>query len=267
MPAIAFGQAGSNQLGPLRLPFEFKITVNGMMASCSNAPGPDSSFGSFIFDWILNPGDTNLHLSNDTITYSKSLGNPDINGASDTSFTIIFDTTAKTIQDLTLAESYNINYGGLGFTDNSSSLALTNLDYDSTSIFSLDSSLTNHLIGASNYSSWLAPSGNGPTYCDNLAYVLSVNLSGDFQPAVLWAGVAMPTASQSNMSISEYDGTVQCGFPSSDHPRALELYTTLGVKAASIEISAGQNEILLPHLTSGLYFVRMDGNMLKIAVP
>jgi hypothetical protein len=267
MPAMAFGQTGSNRLGPLHLPFEFKITVNGVFYPCSDAPEQDTSVGSYGLDWIINPGDTNIHLRNDTITYSKKVGNPFTNGASDSSFTMIFDTTDKTIQDLTLSESYNINYGGLGFTDYSSFVELTNLRYDSTSIFSPDSGLTDHLSVAGSYYSWLAPTGNGPTYCDTLAYPSSVNLSGNFQPAVLWAGVAMPTVSQPNMSISNHDGTIQCGFPPSDLSRTLELYTPLGVKSATFEIPSGQTSISLPYLMSGLYFLRLDGNVIKVAMP
>jgi hypothetical protein len=68
------------------------------------------------------------------------------------------------------------------------------------------------------------------------------------------------------MSVGCDNGATQCSFPSSDHARTLELYTPLGIMAANFEIQAGQSEISLPHLMSGLYFVRMDGNVTKIAV-
>ncbi len=261
MPALAFGQAG-NQLGPLHLPFEFKITVNGLFAPCIDE-SPYSPPTSFVFDWIIDSGDTNYHLNNDTITYNDS-GSSNVKEAS--YFKMIFDTTTETVRELSFAESqdYIVGFGGSDF---SQSLELINLKYNSTSIFSPNSGLTNHLGEAYYYSYWEAATGNPPPECDTLVYVTSVNLSGNFQPVVLWAGVAMPAASPSTISIIDYDGTIQCTFPSSDQLRILELYTPLAMKAAAIEITSGQGSISLPNLSRGLYFLRLDGNVIKFAVP
>ncbi len=265
-PALSFGQSPSGQIGPLRLPFAFKVTVSGILRSCSNSPEPDSSNGSFVIDWTIYPGDTNLHLRNDTITSSKKRGNIQ-SGASDTSLTLIFDTATRTIRTLRLAESFDINYGyPLGFTDYSSFVELTNLGYDSTSIFIPDSSLSKHLTDARYASNWLAVTGNGPTYCDTLARVSSIDLAGNFRPATLKSGVATYVTANPRMSYSNQNGIGRCTFVPADHLRILEIYTPLGTEASSVDIPSGSSEASLPLLSNGLYFVRLDQYLLKIVV-
>ncbi len=261
LPTVALGQNGS-QLGPLHLPFEFKITVNDSNRTCDESPyPPDSSFG---FDLTIDPGDTNFHLNNDTIICSEAQ-NLQRNPQDSIYFRMVFDTTTETIQDLTLVESFRL-VQFLGGTNLYSYLELINLSYDSTSIFSPDSDLNNHLSAAS-YSYYSEePSGNPPPHCESLVYVMSVNLSGNFRPATLTEGVAMPTQEQSALSLVNDNGNEFCTFPIAAHPRTLQIYTPLGVKVCSVEVPAGAAQVALSVLTRGLYFVRMDGSILRVAI-
>ncbi len=224
----------------------------------------------------MDPSDTSYHISGDTITYSSQVGSLP-SGLYSSWFNLVFDSSSKTISNVSFGYQQNFETVWAGGTIYNTlltdSIGLTNFIYDSSSIHTTDSSLLFHQAQACYNSSGRISQGPPDPFLSQgsgtLLSVSSMTLSGSFDSITLTgtSGVAMPTASQSNISIIEYDGAVECSFSTSDQARTMELYTPLGVKAANYEILAGQSEISLPHLTSGLYFVRMDGNVIKVAVP
>ncbi len=186
--------------------------------------------------------------------------------AFDSSFTLVFDSASKAITRFKPASGLEEEGPGIS---SSCLVLLSNLDYDSASIFVPDSSFANHVVSAGYVSSDDPPFDEADACNQQFIAVSSIDLSGNFRPTTLIAtsGVSMPVVPQSGMTVSIFNGAIQCSFPSSDHARTMELYSPLGVMAASLGIPAGQSEISLPHLMSGLYFVRMDGNVIKVAVP
>jgi hypothetical protein len=282
LPTAAFGQSGRSHIGPFSRPLDFIVTVNGIDSIWEGEYyGNTIEPSSFQLEWNMNPADSGYILSGDTISYysqeaGTSLGSGIYSYIS--WFTLIFDSSNKTISSVSFGyqQYFQVVYGA-GNTENiednslTDSVWLANFSYDSSLIHTTDSTLLFHHGGA-NYNFGESPQFSFPylpTESETLISVSSMTLSGSFDSITLTAtsGVTMPVVSPSGMSVNYYNGTIQCVFPSSDDARTLELYTPLGVRAASIEIPAGQSGISLPQLMSGLYFVRMDGNVIKVAIP
>jgi hypothetical protein len=149
------------------------------------------------------------------------------------------------------------------------SFKIFGLVFNDTSIFTSDSSISDHTISMSTHyiSGW-----NGGEYYFDLNYsdfaASSVTLSGIFRPTTFSDPPAIVTeASQpNNLAIYSSNGSIACSFDVSDHARDLEIYSPLGIREAISTIQPGQTEASLPHLPAGFYFVRMNGAMAKIYI-
>lgn len=271
IPSKVIAQTGNSQLGPLHLPFEFKINVNGIFKTQNNQIDHDSAMimsSSIEIDWTVDTNDTNYHIKGDTILYSRQDGPYPVPPAS---FLLVFDSNTHSILNLSFSsEGGEFINGNYQISSTSSSVQLSNFAYDSSSIYTTDSSLAYHNASAA-YGSWYNDPQNlsYPITSENLVSVSSMDLSGNFRPITLSneSGVGISAQPTSSISLASINGSLECSFPPSGHYRTLELYTPLGANVASFEIAPGQTELILPHLQGGLYFVRLDGAVLKIALP
>ncbi len=261
LPSIAVAQSGSQHC-PFKLPFDFSIQVHGIFHNTNELGGNDTSISTFSTGWTLDTPENSFSVHGDTI--SASYSEPYQSG----SFFMEFDSSTQTISYLSIGseeEVYDYQSGQvMGATTFGVELSI--FMYDSVSIFTTDSSLSHHDADAS-YNQWQQNSSvfhDG--YSSTLFSVSAISLSGNLRPVTLNVSTPLISSSQT-VSLSYNTEERQFLFPFSSRQRTLELYNLLGSKVESFEIPPGQSEISIPQLPSGLYFVRMDGAILKVAVP
>jgi len=150
-------------------------------------------------------------------------------------------------------------------------LEISSLKYDDTSIYSVDSAFSQPglIVGDTSYFG---------TYHDQYNYsgdrlyftASSVDLSGIFRPMHFAdqppAIVVQSTSQAESLSVISLNGVLQCSFDASSDERTLEFFSVLGVKAASCDVSPGQTEAVVPHISPGFYFVRLGSLMAKVYV-
>ena len=52
----------------------------------------------------------------------------------------------------------------------------------------------------------------------------------------------------------------------SSDDRTLEIFSVLGIKAASCSVPPGGTEAVVPHISPGFYFVRLGSSLAKVYV-
>jgi len=269
-----FAQA-NKLLVPFSSPFLMNIQVNETDYDTSwhsfvgsARIGPDTVHDMmtvYPFDTVFSRFDSNiLYMHSDTLKVVKGGAGMDIS-ESYKSFLIVFDSSHNNaIKELTYLNMVsgarnnisNINQG----------VTLIDLRFDSSGIYFSDSGYSQHVSSV-----WRSQGFNDLNDGGNiqLISVSSIDLSGIFHSTHLENSLDLVSNNppSQGLSINLVKGYLDCSFSQSDHSRVLEVYTPIGVKAASLEITAGCREISLPRLASGLYFLRVGGEMLKVAVP
>lgn len=257
----------STRGGPFKLPFDLNITVHCSFDSFyyrDQLPprGSDSSrcsvFGRFGASIRVDTG--SIFYNSDTITG----GNSDTTYPyMSTYFTLVFDTNKHTIVKL----SIDYQTGGNGPTD--WSITLRDLRYDSSGIFTQDSILADHLDSAYYSAFTPLPVQNGISYTTKtLRSVSSIDFSGLFRSTHLANTSSVgESAEVPNLTVHSLRGFLEYTFATSTYSRPLDVYSPLGVKVASYPIAPGQTTADIPKLPSGLYFIRLEGALLKVYVP
>jgi hypothetical protein len=266
LPSIATSMPQDSIPAPFNAPFSLVFDVIGVVDT--GVPGTGCPNG-FLDSIYVNPQSTSQYtqytMSGDSIFWDNGFS-PGPQWGDE--MLLILDSVRGEIAELTMSTGYAVN-DGLSYTIWNKSLSLKNLHYDSSSIYFDDSLLSEHYNGASySYSENDAGTGNTLASC-RLVSVSLVALSGIFRPIRLSypALVEQTSSPLSNISVRFIEGSLFCSFNSSDYTRTLELYTPLGIQVGNYEIAPGQTSAAIPPLAAGLYFIRMDGVVVKVAVP
>lgn len=260
--SISFSTPRDSIPTPFNSPFAIVFKVYGSLECSGGAPFPSW----FLDSIVVNSHDTShCTFVGDSLYYYNAVYPH--SGFGD-EVLLVFDSVKGHILECNLSTGYLNNAINNYSTYWFKSLSLRDLRYDSVSIYVDDLSLSMHLIGAS-YTEEENDQNQNSVYRCSLLSVTSVALSGLFRPIVFSSPALVESDStrMTELSIRSMEGSLFCFFGASGHYRTLELYTPVGMQVASSEIAPGQTELILPHLQSGLYFVRLDGAVLKIAAP
>ncbi|HEX5316350.1 MAG TPA: hypothetical protein VFX22_06840, partial [Candidatus Kapabacteria bacterium] len=178
--------------------------------------------------------------------------------SSSSSFEIRFVHGTDSIASISFDTSYQLTGPNIS---RSLAFQISSVAYDSTMIFTTDSSSCTHNI----LLSWSESNGNTTT--DFTA--TSVILSGIFRPThyTCAESVSEPAQTRESLTVATSNDGLHCSFDASDNPRTLEVYSILGIKAASISIPAGAIQGIASHLSPGFYFVRLGNQIAKAIIP
>lgn len=273
LPVAASAQ--NNAQCPFKLPFQFTIGVGGIFQYNNTEHGMvlDSFTAPGSFEEGIYADSENTQIKDSVIKIISSRSETQLNSF-DSGLTvsvvdsciIIFDSINHNITKLSFfhsEDSFIQDYQSRFDVDLvSSAISFSNFGYDSLG-FSCDSDFSVHTPSVQE-GEWWYPDGIGQSGYYNLIAVTNINLG--IYLANPHSRVTVIQQQASSFSLNLLNTILQCTFESSAHSRILELYTPLGVKVASFEIAPSQSEISLPHLSRGLYFIRMDNAFLKIAV-
>ena len=148
---MAFGQSGSSHIGPFPSPLDFIVTVNGIDSEWDNQYGNTIEGFRQQFEWSMNPADSGYRISGDTITYNSQSGTLP-SGLYSYWINLVFDSLNKTISNVSFGNQqiFQVDYVGGGVEDNSliDTVWLANFTYDSSSIYTTDSTLLFHHANA-----------------------------------------------------------------------------------------------------------------------
>jgi hypothetical protein len=264
-PTVVWSQGASNC--PLKLPFEIRVLINGnydsfWYSSDSTSQGHrDTIISSNSYHFLI---DTNVHGS--TFSYagdSLVFEDFDTNNWNAYYFRAIihFDTLAKIITSLNLRS--DTVFDQLFNTLDSVFWGLTasNISYRSDSL--LSSGKEQNL---SSYSSWIQH-GDVPPISWTYGYYKLISGSVQISGATKAMASVNSISCNSGIIIQSEKGNLKCYFDPSDRIRFVELYTPLGIKAGSVPVPPDQSSVTIPHVSAGLYFVRMGNAVVKIVVP
>ena len=186
-------------------------------------------------------------------------------------FKIVFAENKDSIISLSYSElDTGITLGGLGsWAYGKYDFQLSSALFDDTAIFFGDSSIITHnfSMAGTDTNSKFATSNDFETRYFQFS-ATSVTLSGLFRTTTFSdpsASVAAPIPN--SLSIFNSNGSIACSFKGSEQERNLELYSPLGIREASVAIPPNESQASLPHLMSGIYFVRLEGDVRKIFIP
>lgn len=241
------------QPGPLQLPSQI----------IAHAVGTEDSGGlsfpsSQDFWWSVS----NAPVINNVLQVSDSYyGHEDIPPQtlnSSSSFEISFVHGTDSIASISFDTSYQLI--GPGYT-RSLTFQISSVVYDSTMIFTTDSSFCTHNISLA----WSESGGNSTT--DFTA--TSATLSGIFRPThyTCAESVSEPKASDARLTVAASNHSLLCSFDASDHPRTLEAYSILGMKVASSQILSGTTAATIAPLAPGFYLIRLENEVAKAIIP
>ena len=141
---------------------------------------------------------------------------------------------------------------------------ISSLKYDSSGLFTSDSSFCSHSISISVTEAHSLGSGTYYTYFS----ATSADLSGIFQPKhyACDASVIEPKTDKTSLLVTGSQEGLRCSFSPSDHVRTIAVYSILGIEVANNAIAPEATETTLTKLTSGFYFVRLDNDIAKVII-
>ncbi len=295
----AFASSADSGKCPWKLPFT--ITVNGVGNTLNGESSrtPDPVRGGYVDDdtnyWTFNSNanfsirvDTTYHpgiyasttfsLSSDVLSYTFMVPLDSLPPSSYpiyqmNTLTITFAPGTDSIISMTgvaidtSPSTQNFQY--LQTSQIIDSFKILSLNFDDTSIFTTDSSFSEHTISFSERS--FQDQYYGQNYYDytNADFTASsVTLSGIFRPATFSdpPSIVTETPQPNNLAIYASNGSIACSFDVSDHARDLEIFSPLGIREASFTVSPGQTGASLPHLPAGFYFVRLGSSLAKMYI-
>lgn len=148
--------------------------------------------------------------------------------------------------------------------DNTYSFRIADLEYDSSGVFTSDSSFCEHSISIGVTEAHSLAGGTYYTYFS----ASSADLSGGFQPKHYACDASVPTLKTvtNSLVLATLKDGLHCSFAPSDHSRTIEVYSILGIEDANNEISVGATEATVPHLAAGFYFVRLEDEIAKVII-
>lgn len=272
LPAASFGQV-SKLPKPFNSPFSIVFNVMGTFkdTSWSETQNSTSSIGNSGFSdsvWFNTPQDTSAGSYHffDTLEYFGDTAifiqrKPAANEKFVDSLIIPLDTTRTNVIS-ELRYVLDVDQAGDPGRNADEEIAFTDLRFDSTGIFFPDSLYQNHIASLAwdENAAYLPNDG----YDNSLLSVSSLDLSGIFHPTHITYPALVSELPNIGFSMTPYNGSLHCTFAPSDHLRTIELYTPLGIKAASVEVPAGNGEITLPRVASDLYFLRLENSVVKV---
>jgi hypothetical protein len=268
--------AQGNARCPLNLPFRITVEVSGRYAgymtwSTPNSPAvydTTSENNYYVFMIDTTNKRSNVSFSGDSIQYTEFDTAMTSGFGFDTTWngSIHFDTAHGIITTLTLTIN-TVHQLSDGEYQSAQTFECQNIRYGSDSIFKDGPIPDNNVLVESD--DWYQVEHEAPP--TNTTVSSGNDLMGGtmqvFGSAKAQSSVAAGSISTFSMLMEFTPSSLHFSFLALDHSRIMELYTPLGIKVGSYEIAAGQSELPLPHLTSGLYFVRMEGAIIKVAVP
>jgi hypothetical protein len=283
--ANAFASSADSGRCPWKIPFTIEIHADGQLYHSQFDDDPDFYLPDTTYrkqdstDFSFTVDTSTSHYPGSPIQYSLngdilrfSLLNKDTfwHESEFTSLTISFAPGKDSIISLEASEIDS-------FIDNMSSIysyvttfQISALEFDDTSIFATDFSFLDHQITMTDNKK-VTEFDNGQqarTYDDFGA--TSVDLSGIFRPihfADQPPAIVVQSPSQAeSLSVTSLNGSLHCTFGSSAQERILEIYSPLGIKAASCSVPPGGTEAIVPHISPGFYFVRLGSLLAKVYV-
>jgi hypothetical protein len=289
----AYASSADSGRFPWKMPFRIHVHASGSMSSYQNfVPThgqpmrtgyptiPDSIEFDLIIDTSIASLDTisyfqdsskslQYSLTADTLRFFSDYETPyhSYLSSAGTSLIIAFAPGKDSILSLT---GYTTSQMGEGqyITDFIvNTISISSLMFDDTSIYAaVSSGLVTSSETQSLYTNPGYPEFGYFTYKNFTES--SVTLSGIFRPTTFSnpPAIVTETPQLDNLAIYSSNGSIACSFDVSDHERNLEIFSPLGIKEASFNISPGQTEASLPHLPDGFYFVRLGGSLAKIYV-
>ena len=273
LPRCAFSQKS-----PLKLPFQINVSITGKYdkftesSDTTTPPTHDTITSKVEQIFVIDPSamGSTLVLAGDSLTYFDS--NSYIEGWSSSHAILHFDTLRKGITSMSIASNENyVDYFGVSNTFHYSwGLSCLNVPYDNDSIPTLDSIKSSDLLGLYYDSSGIDISDVGPPVVplpwDSASSKL---VSGQLQLSGSNIPVSRVNESPSAIGFEaiQQNGQLECTFAPSNHQGILEVFSTIGEEIERISILPSQNIIVIPHLTVGLYFLRLENNFLRVYIP
>ncbi|MGH2638305.1 MAG: hypothetical protein ACRDF4_03335, partial [Rhabdochlamydiaceae bacterium] len=240
------------QFSPLHLPSQILVHAIGIEDS------DGQSFpSSQDFSWPVS----NAPLINDVLQVSDSYyGHEDLPPQtvnSSSSFEISFVHGTDSIAFISLDNSYQDI--GPNYTT-SLTFQISSVAYDSTMIFTTDSSFCNHNISLS----WSTSGGNS-----NIEFTAtSADLYGIFRPTnyTCAESVSEPQPAAQPLLVTTSNNSLRCSFGAAFVARELEVYSILGTRVASMLVPTGAVESTISGLPPGFYLVRFGNAVAKAIV-
>jgi hypothetical protein len=254
-------QDSANSFKRMRLPFQLVIHSIGIMDSLGTTHTTANDLSIMVWHSVASRPDT----------LSFGSGTQSI----DTSLEIDFVSGTDSVKTIKLALSNIAVYAGpwsqdqWGVVSTVADFMASDFVNDSDFVFSSDSSMCAHHITMTSAQFHKGYSFSGFSSDTALQFVASsVNLSGIFRPMhyACEAAVKEPLECRASLTVAASREGLTCSFSPSDRQRTLEAYSTLGVQAARLPISAGEIQKTIPNLAAGLYFVRLGNQVAKVII-
>ncbi|MDP4287016.1 MAG: hypothetical protein Q8922_03685 [Bacteroidota bacterium] len=211
-----------------------------------------------------------LVIRGDTLRYQRQIGYSGEfdSGGEDFRVWIVFAPNSDSIRTL----QFSVDSSGESFQYHadwsySGSAFLFGLTYDSASIQCPQLGV-GQMLSLQCEKRYCHHIGPGDGHKSTLLGTYSADLSGIFPPTHLTNGTsAVREVTQlRSLSIRSLGGSIECAFASSPNPRTLEVFTPLGVRITEQSIAVGETSATIPRLPSGLYFIHMEGALVKVFV-
>ncbi len=264
------------QKSPLTLPFRINVSISGSYSEfneydTSTRPIYDMIGSKVVQAFVIDSTamGSSIVIAGDSLVYFDTTNTSDPLGWYSSRAIFHFDTVRKIITSMSLAlNEYYVNLYDLNTTLYYSwGLSCLNVPYENDSIPTLDSIPSSDVLRVYYDSSGIIrpdipPLGRWDSASSKLVSG-QVRLSGSNIPAL---SVNEYSPSIGFNAVSE-NGLLKCTFAPSNHARILEMYSTIGAEIQRISIPPSENFIVVPNLTAGLYFLRLENNFLRVYTP
>ncbi len=282
--ANAFASSADSGRCPWKIPFTIIIHANGSLHKYAKdypekgVQEKDIDFGTtpstddfeFTIDTFADLNDSlDYSLTADTLRFSYQY----YENYESTSILIAFAPGKDSIISLTCIKRDSMGGGSEIYEEiNTYAFQISSLLFDDTAIYTSDSSFTGHGILATDNEMQLSQitssAGDSMRYAYDNFTASSVDLSGIFRPTHFahQSLVVEAPPQTSALSVIGENGMLHCTFGASEEGRELEIYSPLGIRIASVSITAGRTDASLTAIPSGLYFVRLGNSVVKVFV-
>ncbi len=246
---------------PIRLPSTVELAINARTEIRT--------------DW----SDGTSELRTDSNIYRGSMELADITPSGDSCASIVADTmwfaeqqTSRTNKAKFVFDPVTSTLSQIELNINSWAVYLSNFHYDSTSIWCSDSSYNLHCDSVVyTYFNFGGVGGGGhhPLFTETgrLINLNWIDLGGIFKPLHLAKSSVAVIPRQPGLRAWSSRSRIECSAISSAHTRTLELYTPMGITNSKVQLEAGQTDALFQQISAGIYFIRLDDEIIKVLVP
>jgi hypothetical protein len=257
--SIAVSSPADSIRCPLQNPFVLKIRVSGLFSESNH------TYSSYFdeIDSIDYRDSTRFTFSmmHDTLRYQEVVSH----GPDPWTVVIIFDTVHHTIPYLSCSK-YVLSVGSYDESHSRRAVVLRDLLFDSSSIYSDDLILNNHLVSAAyqdGESHW-GP-GNHSSYTKDLQTTTAFDLYGGTRSSHFSPEATVAFSSRHSFEIHPYSQSLRFDF-SDSNCEIIELYSILGNMVVRSAIQPGQTSLSIDYLPTGLYLVRLKNEVQKVYV-